>query len=511
VRIGRRRIVRTAWPRGTDPGRSRAAHHGVSVLVMASTLALRIRHRLDGLRRMRRFLRLTPFETTTAEGRSNERFRRASLSAATSGAAKAIALLTTAVSVPLTLNYLGTDRFGVWMTLSALIAILGFSDLGVGNALLNNVAHAAGRDDRTQIRAFVSSGVAMLLGVAAVLGLAFAAAYPFIPWARMFNVTSAPAIEEVGPAAAALVGCFLLTMPAGSLQQVRLGLQQGYVNSAFVAAGDIAGLALVIAAIVLRLGLPWLVLAMAGGPLVATIANGAVLLKRMPWLRPSSRFVVPSAVRSLLQVGLLFLVLQLAVAVAFTSNSIIIAALIGPSAVAEYTVVAKLFLVPSLLVGFAIAPLWPAYREALSRGDVRWVRATFGRSIRLSLAVAGLSSVVLVALGLSIIDLWVGSSVHPGFDLVLAVGIWTTLSAVGTATSMLLNGAQVMRFQVVTAIMMATANVLLSVSLTSWIGVSGVVWGSILAYTAFALLPLLLYLPRLFSRIDAGAAHTVRE
>jgi O-antigen/teichoic acid export membrane protein len=456
------------------------------------------------MRRSGRILRLTPFDTGTAEGRSNERFRRASLSAATSAAAKGIALVTTAVSVPLTLGYLGSERFGVWMTLSALIALLGFTDLGIGNSLLNGVAHAAGRDDRTLIRANVSSGIAMLLAVAVGSGLLFAAVYDHVPWARMFNVGSAAALNEAGPAAAVLVVCFLVAMPAGAFQQVRLGLQQGYVNSIFVGAGNVGGLALVVWAIQMRLGLPWLVLAMAGAPLLATLVNGFALVARSPWLRPTLHDVNFAVARSLLRVGLLFLVLQLAVAVAFTSNSIIIAALIGPSAVADYAVVSKLFMIPTLLVSFALGPLWPAYREALSRGDVKWVRRTFGRSIRLSLSVAGLVSAALVVLGLPLIAVWVGtSSVQPSFGLVLAIGIWTTLSAVGAAVAMLLNGAQVMRFQVVTAVLMATANILLSVALTARIGVAGVVWGSVIAFTVFSLIPVALYLPRLFTRLES--------
>jgi O-antigen/teichoic acid export membrane protein len=470
-----------------------------------SNLSVRLHARLVGMRRSGRILRLTPFDTGTAEGRSNERFRRASLSAATSAAAKGIALVTTAVSVPLTLGYLGSERFGVWMTLSALIALLGFTDLGIGNSLLNGVAHAAGRDDRTLIRANVSSGIVMLLVVSAAFGLIFAATYWLVPWARVFNVTSAAALGEAGPAAAVLVACFLVAMPAGAFQQVRLGLQQGYVNSIFVGAGNIAGLALVVWAIQLRLGLPWLVLAMAGAPLLATLVNGFALVARSPWLRPTLHDVNFAIARALLRVGLLFLVLQLAVAVAFTSNSIIIAAMIGPSAVADYAVVSKLFLIPTLLVGFALGPVWPAYREALSRGDVKWVRRTFGRSIRLSLSVAGLVSAALVVIGIPLIAVWVGtSSVQPSFGLVLAIGIWTTLSAVGNAVAMLLNGAQVMRFQVVTAVLMATTNILLSVALTARIGVAGVVWGSVIAFTVFSLIPVALYLPRLFARLENG-------
>ena len=475
-----------------------------------SSLSVRLHARLVRMRRTGRILRLTPFDTATAEGRSHERFRRASLSATTSAAAKGIALLTTAISVPLTLGYLGSERFGVWMTLSAIVALLGFTDLGIGNSLLNGVAHAAGRDDRSLIRANVSSGIAMLLVVAVGFGVLFAVVYDYVPWARVFNVSSATALDEAGPAAAVLVACFLVAMPAGAFPQVRLGLQQGYVNSIFTAIGNIAALVFVICAIQLRLGLPWLVLAMAGAPVVATLVNGLVLTARTPWLRPSWRDVDFAVGRSLMRIGLLFLVLQLAVAVAFTSNSIIIAAMIGPSAVADYAVVAKLFLIPTVLVGLALGPLWPAYREALSRGDVQWVRRTFRRSIRLSLSVAGIVSAALVVFGLPLIAIWVGtSSVQPSFGLVLAMGIWTTLSAVGTAIAMLLNGAQVMRFQVITVVLMATANIVLSIALTSRIGISGVVWGSIIAYSVFALIPVMFYLPRLFDRIDHAATPVV--
>jgi O-antigen/teichoic acid export membrane protein len=462
----------------------------------------RLQARLVGLRRMPMAQRAS-FDTTTAEGRSNERYRRARLSAATSAAAKGIALVTTAVSVPLTLGYLGTDRFGVWMTLSALIAVLGFSDFGIGNSLLNNVAEAAGRDDRASIRAYLSSGIAMLVAIAAALGLLFLVAYPHVPWARIFNVASPTGAEEIGPAAAVLVACFLISMPVGAFQQVRIGLQSGYVNSLFVAVGNLLGLVLVLLAIQLQLGLPWLVLAMAGAPLIAMVVNGVALLARSAWLRPKLGEVRLRVAGSLLRVGLLFLVLQLAVAVAFTSNSIIVAAMIGPSAVAVYAVVYKLFMIPTLLVAFVLGPLWPAYREALSRGDVDWIRATFGRSTRLSFLVAGLLSAGLVAVGIPLIALWLGASaVQPSFGLVLAFGIWTTISAVGTSISVLLNGAQVMRFQVISATLMATANIVLSVALTSRIGVAGVVWGSIIAYSVFSLLPVLLYLPRLFARIE---------
>jgi O-antigen/teichoic acid export membrane protein len=423
----------------------------------------------------------------------------------TTASARGVSLLTTAISVPLTLGYLGAERFGVWMTLSAFIAIIGFSDLGLGNSLLNSVAHAAGRDDRDGIRAYVTNGMLMLLAIAALLGLAFAVGFEYVPWAEIVNVRSEVASDEVGPAAAALILCFLIGLPASALGQVRLGLQQGYVNAVFVGGGNILGLIAVIVATRMELGLPWLVLGMAGGPVVAMMLNGLMLLTSLPWLRPRWDDVNLGRSRSLLRVGLLFLMLQMAVAVAFTSDSIILASLVGPAAVAEYAVVVRIFMIPSLLVSFALAPLWPAYREALSRGDSRWVRRTFGRSVRFAAVVACLVSAMLIVVGMPLVQLWVGDSVRPRFELIVAVGIWTALTAVGTSVAMLLNGAQVMRFQLLTAGAMAIANVSLSVVLVGLVGTPGVVWGSIVAYISCTLIPVAMYLPRLLARLDRVA------
>jgi hypothetical protein len=67
---------------------------------------------------------------------------------------------------------------------------------------------------------------------------------------------------------------------------------------------------------------------------------------------------------------------------------------------------------------------------------------------------------------------------------------------------MLLNGLHILRFQIATAIVMATLNVTLSILLASRIGVSGVILGTVIAYPISTLLPLGLYVPRLLRRLE---------
>lgn len=182
---------------------------------------------LDALRQTCAVLRLQPFDTATPEGRSKERYRRAFLATLASGLSKCISVGATLISVPLTLHYLGTERYGLWMTISSVIAVLGFSDLGINNGLLNAISRAHGEGDRELARQYVSSAFFFLSAVTLTLGLAFAAAYRWIPWGQVFRVQSPEALSETGPAVACFVGCFLLTIPGGIVNRVQVGYQDG--------------------------------------------------------------------------------------------------------------------------------------------------------------------------------------------------------------------------------------------------------------------------------------------
>ena len=87
------------------------------------------------------------------------------------------------IAVPLTLHYLGTERYGMWMTISSIVAMMGFADLGMGLGLMNAISEAHGQEDRLAAERYVSSGFFMLSAVALLILVGFAAAYPVYPLA----------------------------------------------------------------------------------------------------------------------------------------------------------------------------------------------------------------------------------------------------------------------------------------------------------------------------------------
>ena len=96
---------------------------------------------------------VTTLFTQPSADRGRERYRRVGVTASTSYIAKALTILTSFVSVPLTVDYLGAERYGVWLTISSLLVWVALTDFGLaGNALVNVLSEAAGKDDRSLTR-----------------------------------------------------------------------------------------------------------------------------------------------------------------------------------------------------------------------------------------------------------------------------------------------------------------------------------------------------------------------
>jgi O-antigen/teichoic acid export membrane protein len=169
--------------------------------------------------------------------------------------------------------------------------------------------------------------------------------------------------------------------------------------------------------------------------------------------------------------------------------------------VADYSVVYRLFSIPAGLAVIALQPLWPAYREAISRTDMKWVGVTLRRSFLVTIVATVPLAIVLSIVGPAIVGLWTRQGLSPALGLYPALGAFTIAFGVANVFAMLLNGAQAMRFQVSTMVLMAVLNLAASIYLASRIGVAGVVLGSVFAVVVVLIVPAALYIPRMLRRL----------
>lgn len=438
--------------------------------------------------------------------RGTERNRRALLTGGVSTLARAVQVGTSLITIPLTLKYLGNERFGLWMTISSVMAMASFADFGVGNGVLNTVAKAFGKDDIEGIRKAVSSGFALLSSIAVLLLMFFFSIFQFVNWGNFLGARSPLARSEAGPALAVFATCFALNISMDVVQRVQLGLQQGYRYSSWQLCGSTIGLMGVLCGIWFRVSLPVLVVAIAGAPVFSTTLNAIHFFGFLrPDLRPSLRLVSRDSVSQIARLGGLFFVLQVVAGAAFSADNFILARMLGAASVPEYAIPQRMFALVTMMSSMLVAPLWPAYGEAISRGHIAWVRRTLRRSLLLVLGAAAASACFLLLFSRQILHLWVGNRVHPPFFLLLGLAIWTVIACCGDALAMFLNGGEVIRLQVIIASIFGVACLAAKVLFVHRFGVGGVPWATVASYILLVALPYSFCVPRLVRSLQGTA------
>ncbi len=422
------------------------------------------------------------------------RGRALRLGFATGVAARALSIVVAFAAVPVVTDTLGQARYGAFALVAGLAALLPFSDLGLGSGLVTALGGATGRDDTREARRLVTAAFAGLVAVAAVLLVVFLVVDQFVDWARLLGLGDQPFAGEVDVAVRVFGVLFLLAVPGTLGTRVLQGLQRTHAANYW----QFAAAPLVLVGYLLARAMDGGIAAFAavagGVPLVLGIAATAWVFADQPGLRPTREAFDLTATRQLTRLGGLFLVLTVAVAVAFETDSLVLSWVLGPDEVAVYSVTFRLFSLVTMVAALAFAPLWPAFAESLSRGDVDWAKATFRRSVGAGALAAVPTAIVLALVAQPFIRWWVGDSFVPPFALVAGLAVWVTIVSVQMPLSMLLNGAGVVRFQVVAASCMALANLALSITLAHSIGISGPVWGSVVAYVVCTGVPSVLYL-----------------
>src|SRR5712671_7611279 len=196
-----------------------------------------------------------------------ERYRRAGMTASTSYIANALTLLMGFVSVPLTVNYLGAERYGVWLTISSLLLWVALTDFGLsGYALVNVLSEAVGNDDRESARHYAASAFWALVTIALVVGVVFMAAFHSIPWRAVFCVSDATSSRELESTCALVMILFVINLPLSLLGSLYNAHQDGYLANIW---GIVSGVVSLLGLIVVTRfhgGMPQLVIAVGGVP-----------------------------------------------------------------------------------------------------------------------------------------------------------------------------------------------------------------------------------------------------
>lgn len=418
---------------------------------------------------------------STGSAEHVRRTRSARLTSLSAAAAQGAGVLVGVVTIPIAVRYLGPERYGVWLTLHSLLIWASVMDLGLGgNALINALADAKGRDDTRWAQELVSTAFLIVGGLVLAVSIIFLAVFPHIGWSRVFNVSGAVPSSELELAMFIAWAGFALTVPMGITVGASNGFQVGYVANLWNTASALLGLVAIWMATRTTWGLPGLFFASWGTRLACTLGCllhlfGGVLPELRPRPRASAR-----ASRRLVSLGLRYFVGQIAGLGLFFSQPMIISQTLGPEKAGVFGVAQRLVTLPLTLLQVLMHPLMPAYGEARARGDWVWIKSTLRHSLMASaLIVLGLG-VPTAVLTPWIARAWAGPAMVPEPWLVSALGIYVGINGMLIPISVMLFGVERVSGQVAIAATNAGVTVFGSLWLAPRLGLTGVATAMVL-------------------------------
>lgn len=121
--------------------------------------------------------------------------------------------------------------------------------------------------------------------------------------------------------------------------------------------------------------LVYLCLASTFAPLLILFLFNVVLFsRRYKKIAPNIKYINFSLVPTLMNLGVKFFIIQIAVLIQFQLTNFLIMRYYGPSDVTEYNVAQKYFSMLFMVWNIIITPLWVATTDAFVREDFIWIR-----------------------------------------------------------------------------------------------------------------------------------------
>lgn len=402
---------------------------------------------------------------------------------------KVLAIGLSYLLVPLTINYLNIEQYGIWMTLLSIMSWFAFFDIGLGNGLRNKLTVALAKNDIKLAKIYVSTAYVAVSFIAFLFFIILVTILPILPWNKIFNTTSISNSELMKTVF--VVGFFFLLNFILSLCN---SMFYAYQEASLVTLNSVLqNLFALIAIYILThftsgslfyLGF-WYGMSM----LLSSVLLMGYFLKRHDEVMPSIKYINLGKVKEIASLGIKFFIIQMATLIIFATNNMIITQVLGPEQVTPYNVVFKLFSIITIAHGIIVAPLWSAYTDAYAKGDIKWIKNTL-KKLNLLMIPIIISVLILIIFARDIINIWVGPQIKYPYLLVVLMGIYTIISVWSNIYAYFVNGIGKVRLQMYSAILGGLMNIPLSVYFVKFLdmGISGVILGTIISLSLFAVI-----------------------
>lgn len=398
------------------------------------------------------------------------------------------------ILIPLTVNYVNTDSYGIWITISSIVAWMSFFDIGISNGLRNKLTESIAQGNTVLSRKYVSTTYAILSIISLFILVFFVGVNFFLDWSKILN-TSSSLSTELSKVALIVVGYFSFKFVLSTVNTILLSCQLPASASFRGLIEQVSSLIAIFLLTKFTTGsLLNLALGLCVAPLLVLIYFSITLfLGKLKNISPSFKYIDFSITKDLMGIGFKFFIIQIAGIIQFQTANFIIIQEYGPNDVTVYNIAFKYFSVLTMLMAILMTPLWSAVTDAYTKNDRDWIIKAEKKYRRIAFALVGLGLVMLF-LSNYMYDLWLGKDkIEISFLTSFWMFLFTVIYLFGGVYCTILNGISALDIQFKASIFSPVIFLISSYFLIKFfnLGLNAIIISSIIAnFNGFLLAPL---------------------
>lgn len=408
--------------------------------------------------------------------------------------------------VPLTINYLNTTNYGLWLTITSLIGWFAFFDIGIGNGLRNKFAEAKAKNDFRLAKSYISTAYFYISLISIFLTIILFTLTKFVDWSEVFNVKEI-SINELTNLMYVVIGFFNLNLIFRLILTIYIADQIPSVE----------GLIQFIIQLFLLITI-WIITKTTHSSLLlfGTIFSGLPVLilfiftifsfkKRYNKFRPNFKLIKRSHFKEIFGVGLNFFIIQISSVILYATDNVIISHLFGPESVTPYSIAYKYFSISYIIFNIILMPYWSGITEAYVKEDFKWIKISMVNLVKFSLVFL-IGTLIMLILSEKFYYLWIGNKVHVPQLLSILMFIYFSMIIFMQPFVFFLNGVGKIRLQLFFSVLTALLNIPLAIFLAKnlGLGISGIILSTI-----FCSLPGVFYTPIQYNKIINNKAKGI--
>lgn len=365
---------------------------------------------------------------------------------------KGISILAGLLIVPLTLKYVSSDTYGIWLAISSMVAWFSFFDIGLNNGLKNRLTEALANNDYYLAKKYVSTTYAILTIIFIPLMIILLGIAPFIDWYSLLNLSQG--MVDGLLASVCIVICYFCINFIFSTINVVFNADQRPADAAFRSLiQQLLTLAVIyILTFTTKGSLINLCISLCACPIIVIAIVSIISYNgRYRDIAPSIKDIDFKTAPDLFNLGIKFFIIQIAGVVQYQMTNFLIIHYFGATEVTEYNIAYKYFNVPYMIWGIILAPVWVAVTDAITKNDFLWIKNSLKKYLILfCVFIAG--TVLMLAVSDPLYHLWMGDKVDIPFSISLWVMIFNLTMMFGSLFVNILNGAGILNIQTVACI-----------------------------------------------------------